>query len=219
MKLCGIDTTRDDDDVLITGAAEFLRQPLRRHQGCLGAIMEFAQIACDRRFQPTKTIVPAIAVKVGMKIGSHRQAQFLRRANRRPAERPLGDHMHEIRALLLPQPDQSRLGRQATLESAIIRNRHAIRQHFFEAMPLYRSLTLALPRPHQLHGMSAAQQAIDHAPEGHGNAVDFRGKGFGDQRNPQLQMSGRQRLNNQVGSHGDYLAASTLSFDETLMSV
>ena len=125
-------------------------------------------------------------MKVGVKLGHHRQAQLSRSRQRRPAKRPLGHHLHHIRAPQRPQLDQRAAGGQAKLEMLVSGNRQPAREDFLETFHVERRIAGVLARPDELDSMTQPQQSIHKPPCGHRHPVDLGRIGLGNHRDTQL---------------------------------
>ncbi len=104
MKLPGVDPAADDLDVLVTVAQQLAADARGRHQGDGSLVVEFSQVGDDGAAQQAESGVAAVAVKVGVEVARHRQAQLVGRRQRRPAERAFGGDLHHVGTLSRPQP-------------------------------------------------------------------------------------------------------------------
>jgi hypothetical protein len=112
-KTLRVDASRDHMEPLEPPGRQLLRQRSSRHGGAGGPVMKLAQIAQDGAVQPGGTIVAAVGVEVGAKVGADGQLQLPRRMQRRPTQRPLSGNVHHVRPAGRPLAHQQALGRQA----------------------------------------------------------------------------------------------------------
>ena len=142
--------------------------------------MQRAQITGDEFSKQTKAVVLAIAVKIGVKVRGHRQAEGFSGAQRRSAKRALGDNVNQVGRALLPQPQQAPLCRQAQHEFLITRDWQPPHQYVGQIGPVHRLVVGVLAGTDELHLMSAGAQRFNCKAYGSGDTVDFRWIGFGD---------------------------------------
>lgn len=136
-----------------------------------------------------------ITVEIGVEIGGDRNPQLLRRPQGGPAEQSLGGDVHHVRAIHRPHAQQRRLGRQAHAQPAVARQRHARAQHLFEMVLACGAVVQPLAGPDELHVMAGVEETLDHALDGHRDAVDLGRIGLGHERHPHGAASGRELLN------------------------
>src|SRR5690349_14346761 len=89
------------------------------------AVMKPAEIVEDQWLQPAQTIVPGIAVEIGMKTTQYWNPKALGGTHCRPAKRPLRCHIHDIRTVLRPAALQQPRRWQANMHPLIPRDRQA----------------------------------------------------------------------------------------------
>ena len=117
----GVDTARHHLQILKVGAGETACDLLRRYQRDLTAVVEAAQVALDAATQPADAVVAAVGVEIGMEARTDRQVEPPRRGQRRPAQRPFGGDMDDIRSLFAPGFAQGAVGRQADAQARVAR--------------------------------------------------------------------------------------------------
>ena len=138
--------------------------------------MQDAQVGRHGRTQPAHAVMHAVAVEIGMKPRSHRDAQPPRHGHRRPAERPLGDHVHQVRPPAAPAPGQHPPGRQAETQPRIAGQGHARQGNIQFAAGVFRALT----RTQHLDPVPEIAQTADQPANGHRHPVHLGRIGFGD---------------------------------------
>ncbi len=119
----------------------------------------------------------AVAVEIGVEARGDRDAQTARRADSRPAKRPFGNDMHQVRLAAAPFSMQPPAGRQAETQAGIAGQRQARQGQFV----LVAGIGLALARADNAHAVATFTQAADQAPHRHGDTVDLGWKGFSDE--------------------------------------
>ena len=97
--------------------------------------------------------------------------------------------MDQVRALARPLAQQAHARRQAELEAVVARQAQAAGEHLFQALAVQRGLTGPLARTDELHAVAAADEAVDHAPQGHGHAIDLGRPGLGHQGDAQTRRA------------------------------
>ena len=105
--------------------------------------------------------------------------------------RLLADHLggdgHEIRAFLLPRPPEPTAHRQAEAQKTVTWDRQAGMAHLVIGQ-IFRDGAFGSGLVGAMDGdaMAPGGQTAGHLGEGHGDTVDLRREGFGDERELQL---------------------------------
>ena len=174
---------------------------IRRDQREERAIVELAQVPEDRFLQPTDAVVAAVGMEVGTKVRHHGDLHHPRRLQRGPPERPLGDHMHDVRPVQRPQALEHPLGRQAHLEVRVPGDGKAAGQGFAEAGISPRGIAPPLAGTHQVDLVAEPAQAFHELRRRGGHPVDLGWIGFSHHRDPQRPAHDRELLDEDRG-HG-----------------
>ncbi len=140
-----------------------------------------AQVGGDGFFQQSDAVMCGVAVEVGVEICAHRNGELACRRQGRPAQRAFGGDVHDVRAILPPQAQQQAFGGQSRFQFGVTGNRHTGDQRFFVAVFFRRHIQFELARADQVDAVIAPAQAVHHAAEGDGDAIDLGQVGFGDQ--------------------------------------
>src|SRR5450756_3219512 len=105
MKQGSVHAARDDLQVLITILRKCVAQLLSANQRGIGAVVKITQITGNGLLQPAETVMPAVAVELGMEITADRDAKFACGGQSRRSQRTLGDQVNHIGTLPGPEPD------------------------------------------------------------------------------------------------------------------
>jgi hypothetical protein len=138
--------------------------------------VEAAHPAQRGGLQPGHAVVGQVFVKAGMEAGRDRNAEASRGAQCRPAQWAFRGDVDRVRPLLLPLAAQTGGRGQAEAQAGVARQVGAGDQDgAFGVVHIGR-----LPGPDQIHLVAGGTQPQFQALHGQGDAVDFRGIGFGD---------------------------------------
>jgi len=114
-----------------------------------------------------------------------------------------------------PQAGELLLGRQADAQAAVLRDRHAARQHLAQGAVAQRRIGCVLLRPDQLHPVTAREQAVHHALQTHRHAIDLGRPGLGHDGNAQCLVRRLQAFDGEgdvgagiVATHVDSVIAA-----------
>ena len=173
----GIDPAPDDTHAAQSFAGQVSRQCGSRHHGRPRPPVQAAQVGSDGRAHPAQAVMQAVAVEIGMEARRDRDAETACRADSRPAKRPFGNDMHQVRLAVAPFSMQPPAGRQAETQAGVAGQRQARQGQFVLAA----GIGLALARADNAHAVATFTQAADQAPHRHGDTVDLGWKGFSDE--------------------------------------
>src|SRR5262245_38927875 len=150
------------------------------HQCTARALMKPAEIVEDQRLQPAQTIVPGVAVEIGMKATQYRNPEAFGGAHCRPAERPLRCHIHDIWTVLRPAALQQPRRWQANMHPLIPRHRQAGHHGHLGIATVTRTIQGLLAWTYHGYRMTLHTQSFYEMSQGHSDTVDFRRIGFAD---------------------------------------
>jgi len=175
-ELAAVHRARQQADPVEALFAEELLQLLGRHQGGIGLVVEAPHPAQCGCLQPGHAVIGQVLVEAGMEAGRDRNAEAPRGPQGRPAQRSLGGDVDRVRTLLLPLAAQAGRRGQTEAQAGVARQAGTADQHgAFGGIDIAR-----LPGPDQIDLVAGGTQAQFQALHGQGDAVDFRGIGFGD---------------------------------------
>ncbi len=198
----GIHAARDHAQAVETERGQLGAHGFGGHHGAQAAVVELAQVGEDRLAQPADAVVAAVGVEIGAEIGNRRDPELERGAQGGPAQRTLGDDVHDVGTAVGPELLQRALRGQAHLQVRVARDRHTAHQHFLVvtvcagAIGAVRRSALGalLPGADQLDLVVALAQPFDEARRGQRHAVDLRRVGFGHHRDAQRAAHAVQLL-------------------------
>jgi small-conductance mechanosensitive channel len=182
----GVDAAPHDLQVLESGLAQLARQRLRGHEGRVRLVVEAPQIVVHDGRQPAEAVVAAVLVEIRAEIRRDRNFEHARSAQRRPAERALGGHVHELRLRALEARAQRAAGREAQPQLRVHRDRAAERAPFPGRV---QCCFAGLPRTDQLHRVSPQAQVLDSTLDGQRHAVELWRERLGHEGNAHGRLS------------------------------
>jgi hypothetical protein len=142
--------------------------------------MKPAEIVEEQWLQPAQTIMPGVAVEVGMKATHYRNPQTLGSAYCHPAERPLRCHIHDIGTVLRPAALEQSTPWHANMYPFIPGDRQAGNHCHPGITTVIGAIRRLLAWTDHRHSVPLRTQSFHKVREGPGDAVDFRGIGFSD---------------------------------------
>lgn len=142
--------------------------------------MKGAEPEKDAAFHEPETVVAPIAVEVCVEAGDDGNAHPAGDTESAPAEGAFGGHVDTVRGMFCPEPAEGPVGGKAEAEFRIAWNGDA-RDGVEKMRFLWAGGAVWASGGDNGDLDPALVEAVDQAPEGHGDPVYFGRKGFSDQ--------------------------------------
>lgn len=179
--MCGVDSAGEHGEIAKTQGGKVATEIFGRSERAAGAIVDVAEPGEGETLQRTDPVVKRVGVEVGVEARGDRNIQRAGGADGGSAEWSFGGHVDEVGSGVAPKSAELAAGGEAETEERIAGDRQAGHRGdtIFRVIGGLREV--GTPRTVNGDDMSASTEfAGDHA-ERHGDAVDFRRKGFGDE--------------------------------------
>lgn len=158
-----------------TVGSQALNEVVRGDEGPEGAVVEASQPCKNNWLQQTETIVPAIAVKIGVETGDNRYLEASCKAQGAPAQRTFRGDVDEVGGICFPDPANPVKGGQAELEFGISRNGES---GHLDQLVIPFGFAVHSGRSDDCNMELLCLKSIDKSPQRHGDPVDLWWKGF-----------------------------------------